>query len=253
MLNDPFGAARQGSPQRRAGHWPAVQQPVAAANVVLDPEEFGRPVGDRRLGLDQAGDLGDPLVGQVGDRSAIGQHGRTLVAHPGAGGYVDADQAVLGDLARLQPQLAAQVAHQCLAARHAVGDVVGEQQPEAARGLWAEQGIETDRAAHPRQGNGQCLGHPKVQAGGDMVMNFLDVAQDLQQRLLAPGMAGQDGLQIGDGRHGRPSYRTLVPVYYALRPSPLPGNTGQLAGGYEQPVMVVAVTRPVTVPDGLQV
>jgi hypothetical protein len=103
-----------------------------AADVVVDLEVFGGPQLERALLADQFGDLVDAPVAELADGAAIDEHRRALVAQAGAGGGGDADQAVLGQVAGLDPQLAAQGVQQLGVAEHAVGDVVGEQHPVAA-------------------------------------------------------------------------------------------------------------------------
>ena len=163
------------------------EQDVGPADVVLDLEELGRPVGQRHLAANQLGNGVDARFGQPGNRQVIDQQRRPLVAHAGTGRLADADQAILGHLAALDPQAVAQALHQCPVTLHAVGDVVGKQHPVLAAWFGVKEGIEA--------GDALDLGarHPEgfLQAVDGFrrnpVAGFLYLAQDLHHvRSIAP-------------------------------------------------------------------
>ena len=70
------------------------QQGLAPADIVLDPEQLGRPFVERRPRLHQIADLVDPAHRQARNGAIVGQQRRALVAHAGVGGQIDAHQAV---------------------------------------------------------------------------------------------------------------------------------------------------------------
>ena len=88
------------------------------------------------------------------DGAIVDQQRRALIAHAGTGSGADTDQAVFGDLARLQPQQLAHLIHQGLAAQHAVGDVVGEQHAVFAVRLQVQERVERGHAFDAGAGNG---------------------------------------------------------------------------------------------------
>ena len=139
-------AALNGGAQGSAGLQRVVEQDVGAADVVVDGEQLARPLRHRQFLQHQFGDLVEPFAAQARNRPAVRQQRRTLVAQAGAGGGVDRNQAVLGDMAALRPQFVAQVGEQILVAQHAVGDVVGEQQPVLAGRFGMQEAVEADDA-----------------------------------------------------------------------------------------------------------
>ena len=100
------------------------QQGLATTNVVVDLEERGRPFPERRADLDEFADLVDPPRRQPRNGEIVDQHRRALVAHPGAGGHVDAHRAISRDLSAPQLQALEHVVEQRRVAEHPVGDVV---------------------------------------------------------------------------------------------------------------------------------
>ena len=72
------------------------------------------------------------LAGDARDGPTVDQQAGPLVTQAGAGGEVDGDQTLLGQVSPLHPEPGAQVFQQILVAAHAVGDVVGEQHAVAA-------------------------------------------------------------------------------------------------------------------------
>ena len=175
------------------------EQDVGAPDVVLDLEELGRPVGQRHLVADQFGNLVDARLGQPGNRQVIDQQGRPLVAHAGTRRLADADQAILGHLAALDPQAGAQALHQRPVAEHAVGDVVGEQHAILAARLGVKKGIEAGDtldlgARHAQRGLQAVDGLRRNPVAG--LLNF---AQDLHHAGGIPVIPGNDA--IDDSRH----------------------------------------------------
>jgi hypothetical protein len=126
----------------------APKQHVAAPHLVIHPEEFGRPIVHGNLFAHQADHFGDALPRYARDRTTVDQQGRALVAHAGTRGDIHKQQAVLGNPAGFDPQLAAQFSHQLRAALHAVGYVVGKQNPVSAAASFGKEGIKADDAAH---------------------------------------------------------------------------------------------------------
>jgi len=163
-----------------AGCEVGVEQDVGAPDVVLDPEIGRRPVGQRHLVANQLGDFVDTLQVQAGNRVVIDQHARPLIAQAGAGRLADADQAVFGNLAALDPQVAAQALHKRPVALHPVGDVVGKQHPVFAARLGVNEGIEAGNALDLGARHAQHGLHAVDGFRRDPVAGLLNFAQDLQ-------------------------------------------------------------------------
>jgi hypothetical protein len=144
-----------------ARHQRLTEQHIGATEIVHCFEQHRRPFGHRLAGTDQLADQVEPVPVQAGQRPAVDQRRRPLVAHTGAGGAGYAHQAVFRHLARLDPELVAQVLHQLVLAEHLVGDIVAEQQPVFADRLGGKEGIKTGHAFHV---------HPRhIEMGGDAV------------------------------------------------------------------------------------
>ena len=90
--------------ERAARRHRRLQQRAGAPDIVLDVEKLGRPVVERRARLDQLGDRVDSRCVETRDGDVVDQHRRPLVAHAGAGGQIDADEAVGGHLAALDAE-----------------------------------------------------------------------------------------------------------------------------------------------------
>ena len=175
-------ATRQRRGDRTAGRQRQSEQHVGAPDLVVDVEPLGRPLLDRNLLLDQFGDPGDTLaIEPRHDLVVVDQQRRTLVAQPGAGAAVDADQAVGAGLPGLDAQPRAQVGHQRLAAEHAVGDVVAEQDAVAAHRPGMEEAVEAGHAFDLGQAQLKLFGKPCQHATRQPAFARLHLAQDLHQ------------------------------------------------------------------------
>ena len=190
------------------------EQHVGTPDVVVDLEKLGRPLVDRYLLADQGADFIDALRRHAGNRDFVDQDGRPLVAHAGTRGQVDADQAVGRDLPGGKAEIVQHALEQNLVAKHAVGDVVGEQDAITAAVLGIEEGIEIARAAHLGIGNVQALGEQHEGVIGQVVEDILHIAQDLEQAIGSPLMALQNGFnetgQLGNVRHGCNSWAVRI-------------------------------------------
>jgi hypothetical protein len=209
-----FAAARDRRAQRRAGRPFGREQGIAATDIVVDAEVFGRPVGERRLRANQLADALDALARQPGQRLAIDQQRRPLIAHAGARRGVDADQPVFGDLAALDPQLVAQPVEQFAAAQHAIGDVVREQHPVATGWRQMEERVETGDAFDLRPRQPERPGDGGQRRRRQIADDALRLAQDLHQ------LARLAAVTVDD----RPQQRvesSCVKAFFAHRRLPL--------------------------------
>jgi hypothetical protein len=135
----------------------------------------------------------------------VDQQCRALVTQAGAGAAGHADQAVLADTAGRYAQAAAQVCHQRLAAEHAVGDVVAEQDSVLTHRLGVEETVEAGHALH--------MGQAQAQPGRDVgqrlarqpTVHCLQLAQDLHQRMWVAPMTPQQrpGAWRGPAKNAR--------------------------------------------------
>ena len=144
------GADRDRAAQRFARRELVAQQNVATANIVVDGEKFPRPGLERNLFADQLSDGVDALFIEPGDRHAVHQGGRPLVAHADAGGRVHADQPVLGDFSGLDPQSFAKAPHQRRGALHLFDDIVREQHAITPDGARIKETVKADDALDAR-------------------------------------------------------------------------------------------------------
>ena len=112
-----------------------------------------------------------------------------VVAQADRRGAVEADEAVLRDLAGLDPQPLAHLAQPVRRAAHAVGDVVGEQHAVGARPLGIEERIERHHAPHAGDRHGEFGSDALERHGRQEAEWLLGVAQHLQQlrRFASPG------------------------------------------------------------------
>ena len=180
-------AACQRGPDRRTRHQRLAEQHIATADIVHHLEQHRRPFGHRLADADQLADQVEPVLVQVGQRPAVDQRRRPLVAHAGAGGAIDAHQTVFRHLARLDPELVAQVLHQLVLAQHLVGDVAAEQQPVFPDRAGGQEGIKTGHALHVDPWHAKMRGDAVDGLGRDGVAGILHLAQHLQQtRSIAP-------------------------------------------------------------------
>jgi hypothetical protein len=157
------------------------QQHIAPANVVFDAEQLRGPLVERRAGESQFADRRQALAVDPWDRHAIDQQSRSLVAESRAGGPVHADQAVLGELAGLDPEVLAEIFQQGFAALHPVGDVVGEQHPVGAHRLGVQEAVETRHPAHGGEGQAEAFGDLGQRLRRQPAAAFLHLAQHLHQ------------------------------------------------------------------------
>ena len=173
------------------------QQGLAAADVVVDAEQLGRPFVERRPRPHQVADLVDPPHRQARNGAVVDQHRRALVAHAGVGGQIDAHQAVGRHLAALELQPAEHMLEQGDVARHAVGDVVGEQQAVTATRLVVQKRIELQHALHPRARNLQLRRDRLDRFRRNPIQRLLRLSQDLQDvSWIVP-------ILLDDGRNNR--------------------------------------------------
>ena len=180
-------ATRHGRPDRLTRRPVAAQQHIAPANIVRNGEILGRPVVERRLRTNQFADAVNPLTRHAAHRPAVNQQGRPLIAQPGARGGIDTDQAVFRDLAALKPQLVAQALAQFDAAKHAVGNVVGEKDAITPHRLKMQKGIEPRDALNPGARQAQRLRNLRQRSRRQKAQRILCCKQNLQQaRRLAP-------------------------------------------------------------------
>ena len=154
-----MAAERDRRPSRRTGRVARAEKRVGAANIVFDPEEVGRPLGERNAVADEVANLVDAPSRQASDGPVIDQERRALIAHSGAGGEIDAHSAISRNFAGRELQALEHVLEQGQAAEHAVGDVVGKQDPIAAARFVIQEGVELDHALD------QC--HGDAETGGD--------------------------------------------------------------------------------------
>ena len=208
------GAAAHGRAHRIAGADRGAKQDVAPPDVVLDREELRRPVVKRHFAADQLADAVDAFDRQSGQRTAIDERCRPLVAHAGAGRGIDADQAILGGLAALEPELVAQPLAQIDAAEHAVGDVVREQESISAGRGGVQEGIEAGDALHMGPREFQFPGDRRQRLGNQIAKCALRLAQDLHQRDRIPPVGCEDrrqhGLQVSFLESHDASERALI-------------------------------------------
>ena len=167
--------------ERAAGRHRRLQQRAGAPDIVLDVEKLGRPVVERRARLDQLGDRVDSRFAETRHGEVVDQHRRPLVAHAGARGQIDADEAVGGHLAALDAETAEQTFEQRLIALHPVGDVVGDKQPIGAAGLVIEEGVERHHAFDAVDGNLQPLRNFALGLARKPAQRGLRFAHDLHQ------------------------------------------------------------------------
>ena len=196
-------AAGLGRGQRLAGDRRRRQQDVATADVVGHREPLGRPRRQRLAGADAiAQGVGTGVV-EGGQAAAVDQHRRPLVAHADARGGVGADQAVLGQQAGLDPQVAADAIHQPRHAQHAVDDVVREQQAITADRTGMQEAVEAGHALDARPRQAEAGGEPGQRLRRQMAEHLLQPDQHLQQVLRPPvaGIHGQIRFERGTARH----------------------------------------------------
>ncbi len=175
------GPAGEGGGERATRVRIGCQHDVLAADVVVDPEEFRRPRRHRGRGANQLADRVDARLRQTGDCDVVDEHRRSLVAHSGAGRGVDADEAVLGDLPALDPELPAHVLEQLHVAQHPIGDVVAEQHPIPAARLRVQERIEAGDAFDLGARQAHDFLHPVDGFRRDPVAGLLHLAQDLHE------------------------------------------------------------------------
>ncbi|SBT05622.1 hypothetical protein ACCAA_260010 [Candidatus Accumulibacter aalborgensis] len=173
------------------------QHRVAAPDVVFDDKILARPVGQRGLRPDQFADTVDPFGRHAGQRLAIDQQRRPLIAHAGAGRRIDADQPVFGDLATFDPQPVAQAIHQLDAAQHAVGDVVREQHAVAPNGGQMKKRVKACNAFDARARQIERPRDDRQRGGRQIAQGILHRAQDLEQKAGVTTMTVDDRQQQG--------------------------------------------------------
>ena len=167
--------------QRFARREPVVQQNIATANIVVHGEKFPGPGLERNLFADQLADGVDALLVEAGDRHAVHQSGRPLVAHADARGRVHADQPVLGDFSRLDPQSFAKAPHQRRGALHLFDDIVREQHAITPDGARVQEAVKADDALDARARQAERRGDARDGARRQPVETFLRPDEDLQQ------------------------------------------------------------------------
>ena len=177
------------------------EQGVGAADVVLDAEKIGRPLGKWNVAADQIANLVDPAGSHAGDRPVVDEERRSLVAHPRAGGEVDADRAVGRNFAALQLQALQHVLEQRETAEHAVRDVVGKQDAVPAAGLVVEERVELDHAVDLGRRDAQTRCDRVGGIGRNPVELLLNLAQDLQQKRGVPAAMVKNPGHDVFGRH----------------------------------------------------
>ncbi len=179
-----------------------------------------RPLGQRHLAADEIAHFVHARRGEPRDRAAVDEERRPLVAKARARGRVHAHQPVLGNLALLDPEVAAQAIEQREAPQHAVGDVVAEED--------AVEPARPDREERIERRDAQDLGPWQVEACLDAVDRLrrdpaaflLDFAQHLQQLVgIVPVPGHRRGGDSGcvrkprkDGRHGLGTTVSHLPV-----------------------------------------
>ena len=157
------------------------QQRIAAADVGRDLEQHARPVAQRLLVANEAGDEIEPVVIEERQRPPVDQRRRPLVAEPDVRGAADVDEAVLGHLPGRQPHALAHVGHELVLALHVIDDVVREQDLVRAARFRMQQVVERRGGfdAHARQS--ECAGDRVDRIGSEVAGFGLHLAQDLQQ------------------------------------------------------------------------
>ena len=175
--------ARQRRGERRTGSQRCAEQHVGTAHLVVDAEPLGGPQRDRRVRVDQLGELVDALLVEAREHVVVvDQQRRPLVAETGAGGRRDADAPVRANFAGLHPQGAAQPLHQCLAAKQAVGDVVAEEHVPAAHRPKVEEAVEARHTLDHRKRQPEFACQVGQQRARQPAVRRLRLAQQLHER-----------------------------------------------------------------------
>ena len=196
-------AARDGGTQCVAGAHVGAEQDVAAVDVVGDREQLGRPVGERHTVADQVGDRIHPRVVEARDGDAVDEEPGALVAHAGARGRCHGHEAVLGHLAALDPQVAAEPVQQRFAPGHAVRDVVREQHVIAPDGLEVQERVVARDAFDLRARQSEPGGDVGDGRRREPAVDLLCRAQDLHQQGRLPAMARERAVQRTDVQRRR--------------------------------------------------
>ena len=186
------------------------QQNIGPTDIADHLEELARPLRQRDLPVHPFDDPVQARLVQAGERVAVDQRRRPLIAHAGAGGRPDRDYAIGAGLADPDAQPVAEIVQQLTVAQHPVGDVVAEQDVVGTTRRGVEEGIELGDAVHLDWGNIEFLGDPLQGFGRQPGQAILHVAQNLQQPGGQTAMALNDivnGLNECIGfRHGPPPF-----------------------------------------------
>ena len=169
------------------------KQQAGAADIVLDVEKLGRPARDRLAGPDEIDDRVDARLVEPDDRDVVHEQRRTLIAHAGAGGEIDADPPIRRGLAAPQPESVEHALKQRLIAGHPVGDVVRKQYAILAARAVVEERIEFDDRFYARDGNPEPLGEFDLVAARDPAERILRGVQHLHEIVGIAVIAGDRG------------------------------------------------------------